>query len=207
LEASGDPTFTYSWAFVPGLSDLSSASTVFTPRTAGTYELLVTSTNKDGCSRTTTIKVAVVDVRCGFVFLRNKVLVCHNGRPTCVTTATVADHLKHGDSLGECQQTATSGLVAGEKVAAADEALTLTATPNPTSSQTWLDFTLTETGNYRLEVMNMQGTVVSVVAQGTGRAGENFSFKFNKGRLAAGTYMVRLTSGKQNKLTRIVLQD
>ncbi|SMB96090.1 peptidase M36 fungalysin [Hymenobacter roseosalivarius DSM 11622] len=207
LQASGDPTFVYTWGFVPGLSDLTIPNPVFTPKAAGTYELTLTSVNKEGCSRTVIKKVAVVDVRCGFVFIRNnKVLVCHNGRPTCVTTATVADHLKHGDSLGECQQTSAAGLVAEEKVAA-EEVLTLTATPNPTSSQTWLDFTLTQTGNYRLEVMNMQGTVVGVVAEGIGRAGENFSFKFTKGRLAAGIYMVRLTSGQQNKFTRIVLQD
>ncbi|WP_188547364.1 T9SS-dependent M36 family metallopeptidase [Hymenobacter qilianensis] len=207
LQASGDPTFVYTWGFVPGLSDISVANPVFTPRAPGTYELTVTAVNKEGCSRTVTKKIVVVDVRCGFVFLRNnKVLVCHNGRPVCVSASAVSDHLKHGDSLGECQQTSNAGLVAEEKVAA-EEALTLTATPNPTSSQTYLDFTLTQTGNYRLEVMNMQGIVVSVVAEGTGRAGENFSFKFTKGRLAAGIYMVRLTSGKQNKFTRIVLQN
>jgi hypothetical protein len=206
LEASGDPTFTYSWAFVPGLSDLSGASTVFTPRAPGTYELTVTSTNKDGCTRTTTIRVVVLDVRCGFIFLRNKVLVCHNGRPTCVSEALVAEHLKHGDTLGECQRSAAAGLVAGEEVAA-KEALALTATPNPTSDQTWLDFTLTQSGTYRLEVMNMQGKVVGVVAEGTGEAGENFSHKFSKGRLAAGVYIIRLTSGKQNQFTRIILQD
>ncbi|QIL76006.1 T9SS-dependent M36 family metallopeptidase [Hymenobacter sp. HDW8] len=207
LQASGDPTFVYTWAFVPGLSNTGIANPVFTPRTAGTYELTVTGVNAAGCTRTVTKRIAVVDVRCGFVFLRNnKVLVCHNGKPVCVSESAVAAHLNHGDSLGECQGSATAGFAAEEQVEA-EEALTLTATPNPTNSQTYLDFTLTETGNYRLEVMNMQGTVVSVVAEGTGRAGENFSFKFTKGRLASGIYMVRLTSGKKNKFTRVVLQD
>lgn len=167
LQASGDPTFVYTWGFVPGLSDMTIPNPVFTPKTAGTYELTLTGVNAQGCARTITKRIAVVDVRCGFFFLRNsKVLVCHNGRPVCISASAVADHLKHGDSLGECQRSSAAGLVAGEEVAT-EEALTLTATPNPTSSQTWLDFTLTETGNYRLEVMNMQGAVVEVVAEGT----------------------------------------
>jgi hypothetical protein len=208
LQASGDPTFTYSWAFVPGLSGLSTANPVFTPTNPGTYDLTVTSTNAQGCTRTTTITVVVIDVRCGISYFRipGKVLVCHNGRPTCVSTNAVADHLKHGDTLGECQNSAAAGLVAGEEVKA-PEALGLTASPNPANDQTWLDFTLTQSGSYRLEVLNMQGKVVSVVAEGSGEAGENYSFKFVKGRLAAGVYMVRLSSGKQNKFTRVVLQD
>ncbi|MGY2131297.1 T9SS-dependent M36 family metallopeptidase [Hymenobacter sp. HD11105] len=208
LQASGDPTFTYSWAFVPGLSGLSTANPVFTPTNPGTYDLTVTSTNAQGCTRTTTIRVVVVDVRCGISFFRipGKVLVCHNGRPTCVSTNAVADHLKHGDTLGECQNSAAAGLVAGEEVEA-PEPLGLTASPNPANDQTWLDFTLTQSGSYRLEVLNMQGKVVSVVAEGSGEAGENYSFKFVKGRLAAGVYMARLSSGKQNKFTRVVLQD
>jgi hypothetical protein len=209
LQASGDPTFVYTWGFVPGLSDLTIANPVFTPKNPGTYDLTLTAVNKEGCSRTVTKRVVVIDVRCGISYFRisSKVLVCHNGRPTCVSASAVSDHLKHGDSLGECQRSAAAGLVAGAEVEEAPEALDLTASPNPANDQTWLDFTLAQTGTYRLEVMNMQGTVVSVVAEGTGQAGENYSFKFSKGRLASGTYMVRLTSGKQNKFTRIVLQD
>jgi PKD repeat protein len=182
---------------------------VFTPTNPGTYDLTVTSTNAQGCTRTTTITVVVVDVRCGISFFRipGKVLVCHNGRPTCVSTSAVADHLRHGDSLGECQSSATAGLVGQGAAEAAKGPLELTASPNPTNDQTWLDFTLTQSGSYRLEVLNMQGKVVSVVAEGSGEAGENYSFKFVKGRLAAGVYMVRLSSGKQNKFTRVVLQD
>jgi hypothetical protein len=83
----------------------------------------------------------------------------------------------------------------------------LTAAPNPTNANTTLAFTLAESGAYRLEVMNMQGAVVAVVAQGKGEAGQRIAHEFSKGRLATGVYMVRLTSGKQSKFTRVVLQD
>jgi PKD repeat protein len=203
---SSDPAFTYSWSFVPGLSSTTIANPVFTPTTAGTYELTVTGTNSAGCTRTVSVTIAVVDVRCGIIFKTNKLIeICYNGRSTCVAAASVPAHLARGASIGKCQGSANSSLVAEEPVAPTE--LSITATPNPTSANASLDFTLTESGSYRLEVMNMQGALISVVAEGSGEAGESFSHQFSKGRLAAGVYMVRLTSGKQSKFTRLVLQD
>lgn len=202
-----DPAFTYNWAFVPGLSSTTVANPVFTPKTPGTYTLTVTGTNSQGCTRNTSVTIVVLDVRCGPSFLKtNKLIeVCHNGRATCVAAASVAAHLAHGDVLGKCQGSANSGLLADEQPAVNE--LSISAIPNPTSSKTRLEFTLTESSTYRLEVMNMQGAVVNVVAEGHGEAGETVSHEFSKGRLAAGVYVVRLAAGTQNKFTRIILQD
>jgi extracellular elastinolytic metalloproteinase len=154
------------------------------------------------CTRTASVTINVIDVRCGNKF--DKVIVCHKGKLQCIGADGVADHLGHGDMIGACDKSMTPSLQAGEEVA---ESLQLTASPNPTNSRTKLDFTLVEGGSYRLEVINMQGALVTVVAEGSGDAGESFSHEFSRGHLAPGLYMVRLVAGKQSKATKLILQD
>jgi hypothetical protein len=127
------------------------------------------------------------------------------GKATVKVVYYTYTYLARGASIGKCQGSANSGLLADEPVVATE--LAITATPNPTSANASLDFTLTESGSYRLEVMNIQGALISVVAEGKGEAGESFSYQFSKGRLAAGVYIVRLAAGKQSKFTRLILQD
>ncbi|TGE07624.1 T9SS-dependent M36 family metallopeptidase [Hymenobacter fodinae] len=207
LTASGDPTFAYTWTVegpvTTGLSSTTVANPVFTPTVAGMYTFTVTAVNSDKCTRTATVKINVIDVRCGNK--NDKVQVCHKGKNVlCIGAADVIDHLNHGDMVGACQNASASGLLADEGAA---NDLQLAATPNPTSTITKLSFTLAQQGAYRLEVINTLGSVVAVVGEGTGNAGESFSYDFNRGKLASGVYIVRLTSGKQNNFTRIMLQD
>jgi hypothetical protein len=147
----------------------------------------------------------VVEVVCGNK--GNKVLVCFKGKERCVDAADTKALLARGEAtLGPCPtaQAAAASVKAGAAFAANNE---LTASPNPTSASTTLAFTLAASGAYRLEVLNLQGAVVAVVAEGQGEAGQRLAHEFSKGRLATGVYMVRLTSGQQSKFTRVVLQD
>ncbi|MGY2134330.1 T9SS-dependent M36 family metallopeptidase [Hymenobacter sp. HD11105] len=205
LLATGEATNTYSWAPATGLSDATAAAPVFTPTAAGTYTFTVTAVNKDQCTKTVAITIKVVDVVCGNK--GNKVQVCFKGKGLCVDAADTKALLARGEAtLGSCPRAkaAVASAVASDALLTNDG---LTAAPNPTNANTTLAFTLAESGAYRLEVMNMQGAVVAVVAQGKGEAGQRIAHEFSKGRLATGVYMVRLTSGKQSKFTRVVLQD
>jgi hypothetical protein len=202
LTASGDPTFTYTWSPAKGLSNPTIANPVFTPTAAGSYTFTVTAVSAALCTRTASVTINVIDVRCGNKL--DKVTVCHKGKALCIGADGVADHLGHGDMVGACDKLATPSLQADEDVA---ESLQLTASPNPTSAHTTLAFTLTESTSYRLEVINMQGALVAVVAEGTGDAGESFSHEFSRGNLVPGLYMVRLVAGKQSKATKLILHD
>ncbi|HEX8659095.1 MAG TPA: T9SS-dependent M36 family metallopeptidase [Hymenobacter sp.] len=204
LTASGDSTFAYTWSPAAGLSDSTLANPVFTPTAAGSYTFTVTAVNSALCTRTATVTLNVIDVRCGNKL--NKVQVCHKGKVLCIGSSGVADHLAHGDMVGACDKAVEPASLSGEP-ASTKENTVLTVSPNPSNAQTTLAFTLTQRGAYRLEVINMQGALVAVVAEGSGEAGESFSRNFSRGRLAAGLYMVRLVSGKQSKTTKLILQD
>jgi hypothetical protein len=52
----------------------------------------------------------------------------------------------------------------------------------------------------------MQGAVVAVLAESTGRAGEPQAYQFEKGRLAGGVYIARLITDDGVSFIRILMQ-
>ena len=194
LTASGDPTFTYSWSPAQGLSSTTVANPVFTPRSAGVYTLTVTAINTDKCTRTSSVTINVVDVRCGPK--NNMVMVCHEGMINlCISPNAVADHLSHGDVLGNCDTPASAAL----------EGVNLKAMPNPFSNSTTFEFVMEEEGNYLLELRNRDGILMTVLAKGISKAGEVHSVEFNRGDLPDGIYYGRLITDKTSKFVRIML--
>ena len=206
LQANGDPSFSYTWSPATGLSDPTSASPVFTPTEAGDYTFTVTAVNENGCTRTASVTINVIEVRETPGNSKNtKIIICHNGKTNVVAYNAVAAHLQHGDNLGDCGLAATStAAITGETVSA--ERMALRAVPNPFGARTDIGFTLTQDGSYKLEVLDMRGSVVAVLAQGNGQAGEHKVFQFEKGRLSNGMYIARLVTDEGVSFIRIVMQ-
>ncbi|MCC9136079.1 T9SS-dependent M36 family metallopeptidase [Pontibacter silvestris] len=201
LEASGSNS--YSWSPANGLSNTNVANPVFTPKAAGSYNLTVTATNTEDCSKSATVTITVIDVRCGKK--NDKVLVCHNGKSNCISSSAVAAHLTHGDVLGDCNSSiATAGFsdLSDESVA---DGLLLTAYPNPAGSYTNLEFTMVQDGKFKLEIRDIRGAVVSVLTEDEGKAGESYSYTFDRGNLAGGIYIARLVTDHDIKFVKIVL--
>src|SRR5690606_39612773 len=103
-----------------------------------------------------------------------------------------------------CGLAATATATAKAEISA--EKMALRAVPNPFGARTDIGFTLTQDGSYKLEVLDMRGTVVTVLAQGNGRAGEHKVYQFEKGRLSNGTYIARLVTDEGVSFIRIVTQ-
>ncbi|GGG23107.1 T9SS-dependent M36 family metallopeptidase [Pontibacter amylolyticus] len=205
LQAGGDADNVYTWSGAEGLSATSGASVVFTPKAAGTYTFTVRAVNGDGCIKHKTITITVVDVRCGDGKKKDKVLVCVDGVAECVAPNAVPYLLTAANgTLGNCGLAATATATAKAEISA--EKMALRATPNPFGARTDIGFTLTQDGGYTLEVLDMRGSVVTVLAQGTGRAGEHKVYQFEKGRLSNGMYIARLVTDEGVSFIRIVMQ-
>ncbi len=86
------------------------------------------------------------------------------------------------------------------------ERLKLWVTHKTFSSKKVLGFTLKQSGNYKLEVLNMQGTVVAVLAEGFGKKGEELTFQFKGENQPAGTYIGRLITANEVTSSRFILQ-
>jgi hypothetical protein len=192
----------YAWSPAAGLSNPNVANPTFAATAPGTYSLKVTATNSAGCSSSATVTITVVDVRCGAA--NNQVLVCTNKNTRCVNSSEVPNLLKRGGTLGNCGTSSGASALAAPEAAPESELVSL---PNPAVGQTSVSFTLPEAGSFRLEVLNLQGSVVAVLGEGTGRAGQRFSYEFKKGAQRGDLYLAHLVTGSGNKVTRIELKD
>jgi hypothetical protein len=130
--------------------------------------------------------------------------VCSNKNTRCVNSSDVPNLLKRGATLGACGTSTGAAAFAAQDT---DKDSQLTSLPNPAVGQTSVSFTLPEAGSFRLEVLNMQGSVVAVLGEGTGKAGQRFSYEFKKGNLKGDLYIAHLVTGSGNKFTRIELKD
>ncbi|SIR35272.1 T9SS-dependent M36 family metallopeptidase [Pontibacter lucknowensis] len=205
LQAGGDADNEYTWSGAEGLSATTGASVIFTPKAAGTYTFTVRAVNGDGCIKHQSITITVVDVRCGDGKKKDKVLVCVDGVAECVAPNAVPYLLTAAKgSLGDCGLAATATATAKAEISA--EKMSLRAVPNPFGAKTDIGFTLTQDGSYKLEVLDMRGSVVTVLAQGNGRAGEHKTYQFEKGKLAGGMYIARLVTDEGVSFIRIVMQ-
>ena len=102
--SGGSGNYTYQWSG----STQTSASIQVCPTVTTDY--IVTVTDRNGCRATKTLRVDVIDARCGNK--NDKALICHNGFLICVSDSAVEAHLAHGDKLGSCNAVvcgATSG--------------------------------------------------------------------------------------------------
>ncbi|TGE07682.1 T9SS type A sorting domain-containing protein [Hymenobacter fodinae] len=191
----------YSWTPAAGLSNATVANPVFTPTTPGTFTFTVTVTSASGCTATESVTLTVIDVRCGNK--GNKVTVCHKGNALCIGADDVADHLKHGDQLGDCLKSTSqqSAVLAGE----ATQAPVFDAYPNPFTERTVVHFRAAATGAAQLQLYNSLGQVVKTLYSGVAQAGQEYEFTLEGAGLPAGLYTGRLLLDGQVHTLRLVL--
>ncbi|SNC68319.1 Por secretion system C-terminal sorting domain-containing protein [Hymenobacter gelipurpurascens] len=203
LTASGGVS--YSWSPATGLSSATSAAPVFTASTPGVFTFTVTVTSASGCTATKSVTLTVRDVRCGNK--NDKVSVCHKGKPSCISAGDVADHLSHGDQLGDCS---TDGLTATSSASSqlsgqATLAAVFEAYPNPFTDRTVVHFRAATTGQAQLQLYNSLGQLVKTYYTGIAQSGQNYEYTVDGSTLPAGIYIGRLVlDGKMQNL-RLVL--
>ncbi len=115
--------------------------------------------------------------------------------PVFVTTAPVY----------AAASTATVASKLKEAVSLKDEQVELTAFPNPFTTQTTVQFTLTAADNASLKVYDLQGRVVRQIFSGAAAAGELKSFTLKAEGLAQGIYIVKLVTGSKTVTQKIVV--
>ena len=87
-----------------------------------------------------------------------------------------------------------------------EERLSLSASPKSFGNKTDLSFKLKQAGRYKLEILNMQGNTLMVLAEGTGQAGEYFVFQLRREKLPAGGYIGRLITEHEVTSARFMLK-
>ena len=191
---------TYAWSPAAALSSSTGASVAFAPTQAGTYTYTVLATSALGCTTVTTITLTVVDARCGSK--NDKVQVCHNGQPLCISPNAVPAHLRNhpGDQLGSCAPARPAA-----KGGPASGGAALEAYPNPFTASATLRFRAATAGPAQVRVYNMLGQPVATLFDQTAQAGQAYELTLNGERLASGLYTCQLRLNGTVETVRLTL--
>ncbi|WP_375436396.1 endo-1,4-beta-xylanase [uncultured Hymenobacter sp.] len=199
----------YRWDGPAGLSDVTSATPVFTaPPVADKYIYTVTATNEFGCVATAQVTLTVIDVRCSNNNNANKVLLCRNGQVVCVSENAVASLLAgpQGNTvLGSCTPAVAvarpgSSVSANEQVKGVFEAY-----PNPFSERAVVHFRSPQTVNAQLQVYDQFGQLVATLFNQVAEAGKDYEMTLEGLSLEAGMYSCRLLTNGKMETKRLVV--
>jgi hypothetical protein len=179
--SGGVAPYSYSWS--PGASAPGSSTTQVCPTVTSTYTLTIT--DKNGCIRTDDVTVFVNDVHCGNKM--DKVMVCHNDKPICVSKDAIPDHLSHGDVLGLCTQ--PSAATKNITIIAETEAskLKISGFPNPFFNRTSIKYFLPFDGRVSIKLYDVSGKLLKTLVNADKKAGEN-QYELFRGDLLPGFY-------------------
>ncbi|WP_200506414.1 InlB B-repeat-containing protein [Adhaeribacter terrigena] len=77
--------------------------------------------------------------------------------------------------------------------------------PNPFGISTNLSFTLSQAGNYKVELLDLKGALIKVIDEGINITEKQHAYEIDGRKLPAGIYLIRLVTATEVKLTKIVL--
>ncbi|MCD6064198.1 MAG: hypothetical protein K0R82_2109, partial [Flavipsychrobacter sp.] len=170
----------------------------------------VTLTDDNGCSVTDSVKVCVIDVRCGNKL--DKVTICHKGPngfvTQCVSLNTVANHLAtHDDQLAACGTDKSCTFDAPKfasnvKNQAETVPAYLDAYPNPFTDYTTVRFKLSGSQNVQVKVYDVSGKEVTTLFDGAYKAGSIQEVGFKGTDYPAGVYFLTLTGDNGDDMTK-----
>jgi hypothetical protein len=195
----------FSWSPTASLTAANSASTVFSPTSAGDYTYTVIVTNEYGCTASAAVTATVTDVRCGPKM--KKVQVCHKGTGNhCVGLEEVSIHLSHGDKLGVCESNFVSGSTPEPVLETGNATVTLDIAPNPVSTSTTFSFRLVAAGPYKLELFNVNGVKIRRIKEALSVKGQSVNYPFDASGLRPGIYLLRLTTNNLVVSKKLIVQ-
>jgi hypothetical protein len=217
----GTPPYTLSWSTGSNASFINVCPTVST-----VYYLTITDSK--GCTAKDSVKVCVVDVRCGTG--NRKVAICHrtgsSSNPSnslCVDLADAKSHLlSHpGDKLGGCgtptgcnypassnrgPENSAEVIISKAVIESTGKVNMVKAYPNPFSKSCRLEFSFSESAEYAtLEIFDLNGVKVRTVFNGKVEAGIRYSPTLDASMFSPGVYIYKLSSRNTSEFGKIVL--
>jgi hypothetical protein len=178
-----------------------------------TTDYTVTITDKNNCTATSTVRVCVIDVRCGNKL--DKVVICHRtGSLTkpfetlCVDIKAAKLHFKQhpGDQLAACGTVkvcdSSSEIIASSSarmdLSTEPEAknLFVETSPNPFSTSTTIRFMIDQDDIAELKISDMSGRVVANLYAGNAEAGKIYEVVMEAKAYQSGMYVLQLRTGR-----------
>jgi len=204
--SGGVPPYTISWSN----GKTTDTNTVCPISTTIYY---VTLTDLNNCTFTDSVKVCVIDVRCGNNL--DKVMLCHNtgsasnpNQTLCVALSGAINHIAHGDQLAACGtiKTCDFNAIAARLANPNNGQGYLTAFPNPFSDNTTVRFSLPIDQHVNLKLTDVSGRLIQDLYSGSVRGGTSYDVPFNGGSIPAGIYFLTLkTENGESYVSKLIV--
>jgi enediyne biosynthesis protein E4 len=140
-----------------------------------------------GCSQTFSDTVVVHGADCGI----GKTLICHHGRQICVNNSSLADHVNHGDCVGECPGNPNSKVAYSEEQYDKSE-VQFSIAPNPANETATITLEMPGNDNVDISMYNYLGEKVRSIFVGEVKQRDTRNINFTAGELSDGIYFVVL---------------
>jgi hypothetical protein len=185
----GMAPYSYSWS-----NSATTSSITVSPTVTTTYS--VTVRDQNGCPGSASKTVSVADVSGG----KNgdKIIVCHKGNSLTIGTGGVADHIAHGDMLGECEPNTTRVTTSADREAGPD-GFEIIVLGNPSPNDFTIRLRSKAENNIRINVYDNLGRVIerisSLPSSQTVRLGSSYH---------PGIYLVEIVQGTRKQTLKLV---
>jgi len=107
--------------------------------------------------------------------------------------------------LGETVDADTNVVSIKDNIIIKNPESTLRVYPNPASSATTLDYTLTDASNVTLQVYDMNGRLLSSLNKGRQSSGQH-SLQMNVQNMKSGVYMIRIITNKSTNTAKLIVR-
>ena len=145
------------------------------------------------------------DVRCGNSL--QKVIVCHDGNPLCISPSAVAAHLGHSDLLGNCSGNCGGlqkrNLIIEEEISETG-GISFNIYPSPNNGKFRINVLTSETGNIKISVLDLMGRVV--FNQKREISGSEI-IPINLESIAEGQYVVKAETNGKVMVKRVMILE
>jgi hypothetical protein len=177
--------------------------------------LYATITDANGCTVTKEVHIDAEDVRC---FAGNstieKVTLCHRTGSTknpcitiCVNESAVAEHLAHGDSIGNCTSACTEPIANAKTNSDAEVAVDVNGDvvidvyPNPIKSTVSVKLSNSSNKNVMMRMMDITGRSVLMIEA---RSSVENSYQLDTEQLRSGMYFLHVKVGTFVKTVKVL---
>lgn len=109
--------------------------------------------------------------------------------------------------LGRADITTSAAQAAGKETPVLENSQALSASPNPFTGRTTINFVLVHEGRYTVDLFDTQGKAVRNLRSGNGKAGQQQQATLESAGLNRGMYLVQLVNGAYTKTLKVVVQQ
>jgi hypothetical protein len=148
----------------------------------------------------------------GYSCENNLTSICHKGNTICVSNASIANHLSHGDALGTCSSSPailSNISVAVKETTRAGSAYQLNNFPNPLSRSTTITYSVPQPGKVSLKIYDVLGRPVKTLINTEVQAGAyiiHWNVNDEKGNaVPAGVYLLRIQAGDHSETKKLMI--